>query len=150
MFCVGARDSRVASYWIDLGSKKPREILTLLCCITLSSSKENQRSAQEVARPLRVTDSGVGVTPTQGVGDGVKAGRTKLNGEHHFVDHIYYMIHARPFGLQCSEAISAYARLVKFNLSISACAKMACTCCVYHTQSSRGASKQRTVATVHS
>ena len=28
------------------------------------------------------------------------------------------MIHARPFGLQCSEAISAYARLVKFNPSI--------------------------------
>ena len=22
-----------------------------------------------------------------------------LNGEHHYVDHIYYMIHARPFGL---------------------------------------------------
>ena len=28
------------------------------------------------------------------------------------------MIHARPFGLQCSEAIYAYARLVKFNPSI--------------------------------
>ena len=28
---------------------KLREILTLLCCITLSSSRENQRSAQEVA-----------------------------------------------------------------------------------------------------
>ena len=28
------------------------------------------------------------------------------------------MIHARPFGLQCFEAISAYARLVKFNPSI--------------------------------
>ena len=27
------------------------------------------------------------------------------------------MIHIRPFGLQCSEAISAYARLVKFNPS---------------------------------
>ena len=36
------------------------------------------------------------------------------------------MIHARPFGLQCSEAISAYARLVKFNPSIPACAKLAC------------------------
>ena len=32
-----------------LGSQKPREILTLICCITLSSSRENQRSAQEVA-----------------------------------------------------------------------------------------------------
>ena len=29
---------------------KPREILTLLYCITLSSSRENQRSAQEVAQ----------------------------------------------------------------------------------------------------
>ena len=32
-----------------LGSQKLREILTLLRCITLSSSRENQRSAQEVA-----------------------------------------------------------------------------------------------------
>ena len=32
-----------------LGSKKLGEILTLVCCITLSSSRENQRSAQEVA-----------------------------------------------------------------------------------------------------
>src|SRR3954466_7616437 len=31
------------------------------------------------------------------------------------------MIHARTFGLQCSEAISAYARLVKFNVSIPVC-----------------------------
>ena len=43
---------------------------------------------------------------------------SSFNGEHHYVDHIYYMIHARPFGLQCSKAISAYARLVKFNPSI--------------------------------
>ena len=32
-----------------LGSQKLREILTLLYCITLSSSRENQRNAQEVA-----------------------------------------------------------------------------------------------------
>ena len=31
---------------------KLREILTLLYCITLSSSRENQRSAQEVARRI--------------------------------------------------------------------------------------------------
>ena len=43
---------------------------------------------------------------------------SSFNGEHHYVDHIYYMIHARPFGLQCSEAIFAYARLIKFNPSI--------------------------------
>ena len=41
-----------------------------------------------------------------------------FNGEHHYVDHIYYMIHVQPFGLQYSEAISVYARLVKFNPSI--------------------------------
>ena len=35
-----------------LGSQKLREILTLLCYITLSSSRENQRSAQEVARRI--------------------------------------------------------------------------------------------------
>ena len=32
-----------------LGYPKLREILTLICCITLSSSRESQRSAQEVA-----------------------------------------------------------------------------------------------------
>ena len=41
-----------------------------------------------------------------------------FNGEHHYVDHIYYMIHVRPLGLQCSEAISVYTRLIKFNPSI--------------------------------
>ena len=35
-----------------LGSQKLREILTLLYCTTLSSSRENQRSAQEVARRI--------------------------------------------------------------------------------------------------
>ena len=35
-----------------LGSQKLREILRLLYCITLSSSRENQRSAQEVARRI--------------------------------------------------------------------------------------------------
>ena len=41
-----------------------------------------------------------------------------INSEHLYVDHIYYMINVRPFGLQCSEAMSVHARLVKFNLSI--------------------------------
>ena len=35
-----------------LGSQKLREILTLLYCITLSSPRENQRNAQEVARRI--------------------------------------------------------------------------------------------------
>ena len=39
-------------------------------------------------------------------------------GEHRYVDHIYYMIHARPFGLQCSEAMSVHARLIMFKSSI--------------------------------
>ena len=43
---------------------------------------------------------------------------SSFNGEHHYVDHIYYMIHARPFGLQCSETMSVHARLVKLNPSI--------------------------------
>ena len=51
--CAGTR--RLAcSLLLDwyLGSQKLREILTLLWCITLSSSRENQRSAQEVARMI--------------------------------------------------------------------------------------------------
>ena len=35
-----------------LGSQKLREILTLLCCITLSSSREKPTQAQEVARRI--------------------------------------------------------------------------------------------------
>ena len=35
-----------------------------------------------------------------------------------YVDHIYYMTHVRPFGLQCSETMYIHARLVKFNPSI--------------------------------
>ena len=63
------------------------------------------------------------------------------------------MIHARPFGLQRSEAISAYARLVKFNPSIlrvqNWLALVVCERRAYHTRSSRGVSARRTVATVH-
>ena len=42
-----------------LGSKKLREILTLLCCITLSSSRKTNASAQEVA----CAPKGVGRAP---------------------------------------------------------------------------------------
>ena len=48
--CVGLLRSLLLDWY--LGSQKLREILTLLCCITLSSSRENQRSAQEVARRI--------------------------------------------------------------------------------------------------
>ena len=48
--CVGSR-WLVCSLLLDwyLGSQKLREILTLLCCITLSSSREKPTQAQEVA-----------------------------------------------------------------------------------------------------
>ena len=36
-------DLCIVSYWIDTFVLKLREILTLLCCITLSSSRGNQR-----------------------------------------------------------------------------------------------------------
>ena len=44
--CVGLLRSLLLDWY--LGSQKLREILMLLCCITVSSSRENQRSAQEV------------------------------------------------------------------------------------------------------
>ena len=45
--CAGTRDLRVTSYWIDtLVLKKLREILTLLCCITLSSSRKTNASSR--------------------------------------------------------------------------------------------------------
>ena len=70
-----------------------------------------------------------------------------------YVDHIYYMIHARPFGLQCSEAMSVHARLVKFNPSILRVQNWLTPVVfegrAYHTRSSCGASARRTFATVH-
>ena len=63
------------------------------------------------------------------------------------------MIHTRPFGLQCSEAISAYARLVKFNPSILRVQNWLAPVVdgrrAYHTRSSRGVSARQTVATMH-
>ena len=54
----------------------------------------------------------------------------------------------RPFGLQCSEAMSVHARLVKFNLSIPRVQKclalVVCEPRAYHTRSSRGVSARRT------
>ena len=48
--CVGLLRSLLLDW--DLGSQKLREILTLLCCITLSSSREKTTHAQEVARRI--------------------------------------------------------------------------------------------------
>ena len=76
-----------------------------------------------------------------------------FNGEHLYVDHIYYMIHVRPFGLQCSEAMSVHARLVKFNLSIPHVQNYLTPIVdgrrAYHTRSSRGVWARRTLAMVH-
>ena len=78
---------------------------------------------------------------------------SSFNGEHHYVDHIYYMIHARPFGLRVPRPYLLYARLVKFNLSILCVqnwlAPVVCVRRAYHTQSSHGVSARRTIATVH-
>ena len=57
------------------------------------------------------------------------------------------------FWSQCSEAMSAYARLVKFNPNIlrvqNWLAPVVCERRAYHTRSWRGVSARRTFATVH-
>ena len=79
--------------------------------------------------------------------------RWSSNGEHHYVDHICYMIHARPFGLS---VLRTYLHM----LGSSSLTRVFCMCknwlapivCerrAYHTRSSRGVSERRTVATVH-
>ena len=51
LICLCRYEGFACSLLLDwyLGSQKLWEILTLLCCITLSSSRENQRCIQEVA-----------------------------------------------------------------------------------------------------
>src|SRR6266536_2378098 len=55
------------------------------------------------------------------------------------------MIHVRSFDLQCSEAMSVHARLVKFNPSIlhvqNCLTPVVCERRAYHTRSSRGVSR---------
>ena len=73
-------------------------------------------------------------------------------GEHHYVAHIYYMIHARPFGL-------CVPRPYLYMLGSSSLSRVfrVCNCFApvvferraYHTRSSRGVSAQRSFATVH-
>ena len=78
---------------------------------------------------------------------------SSINGEHQYIDHIYYMIHTRPFGLRVPRSYLLYARLVKFNpsiLHVQIClAPVVCEHRVYHTRSSRGVSTRWTVAMVH-
>ena len=70
-----------------------------------------------------------------------------------YVDHIYYMIHARPFGLSVprpylhmlgSSSLTQVFRVCKNWLAPVVFERRA-----YHTRSSRGVSARRTVATVH-
>ena len=76
-----------------------------------------------------------------------------FNGEHHYVDHIYYMIHARPFGL-------SVPRPYLHMLGSSSLTWVFCVCKnwlapvvdgrrAYHTRSSRGVWARRTLAMVH-
>ena len=70
-----------------------------------------------------------------------------------YVDHIYYMIHARPFCLSVprpylhmlgSSSLTQVFLLVQNWLAPVVCERRA-----YHTRSSRGVSARQTVATVH-
>ena len=58
LVCLCRYEGLLWSLLLDwyLGSQKLREICMLLCCIILSSSRENQRSAQEVA-PVRLVST---------------------------------------------------------------------------------------------
>ena len=75
-----------------------------------------------------------------------------FNGEHHYVDHIYYKIHARPFGLRVPRPY-----LYMLGSSSLTWVFRVCNCFApvvferraYHTRSSRGVSARRTFATVH-
>ena len=44
-----------------------------------------------------------------------------FNGEHHYVDHIYYMIHARPFGLNVPRPYLHMLGLSSLNLVFCVC-----------------------------
>ena len=73
-------------------------------------------------------------------------------GEHHYVDHIYYMIHARPFGL-CVPRPYLYmlgSSSITWVFRVCNCfAPVVFERRTYHTRSSRGVSARRTFATVH-
>ena len=53
-----------------------------------------------------------------------------FSGKHLYVNDINHTIHARPFGLLCSEAMYAHARLVKFNPSVPR-VQLFCTRCMW-------------------
>src|SRR3954466_3678858 len=76
-----------------------------------------------------------------------------FNSEHHYVDHIYYMIHTRPFGLRVprpylhmlgSSSITRVFCMYKNWLAPVVDGRRA-----YHTRSSRGVWARRTLATAY-
>ena len=73
-------------------------------------------------------------------------------GEHHYVDHIYYMIHARPFGLSVPRPylhmLGSSSLTQVFCVCKNWLAPVVCERSAYHTRSSRGVLARRTVATV--
>ena len=78
---------------------------------------------------------------------------SSFNGEHHYVDHIYYMIHARPFSLSVSRPymyMLGSSSLTRVFLRVQNClAPVVCERRAYHTRSSRCVLARRTVAMVH-
>ena len=78
---------------------------------------------------------------------------SSFNGEHHYVDHIYYMIHARPFGLSVPRPylhMLGSSSLTRVFLRVQNwLAPVVYERRAYHTRSSRGVSARRTIATVH-
>src|SRR6266511_6152520 len=78
---------------------------------------------------------------------------SSFNGEHHYVDHIYCMIHARPFGLSVLRPYLHMLGLSSLTRVFYVCknwlAPVVCERRAYHTRSSRGVTARRTAATVH-
>ena len=76
-----------------------------------------------------------------------------FNGEHHYVDHIYYMIHVRPFGLSVPRPYLHMLGSSSLTRVFCVCknwlAPVVCERRAYHTRSSRGVSARQTIATVH-
>src|SRR3954462_2234857 len=77
---------------------------------------------------------------------------SSFNGEHHYVDHIYYMIHVRPFGLSVPRPYLHMLGSSNLTRAFRVCncfAPVVFERRAYHTRSSRGVLARRTFATVH-
>ena len=75
-----------------------------------------------------------------------------FNGQHHYVDHIYYMIHVRPFDLSVPRPYLYMLGSSSLTWVFHVCnyfSPIVFERRVYHTRSSRGVSARRTVAMMH-